>query len=305
MQLESKHSSTGRHAVSAAVAAISLVPLFTFSLARTAEAQAVANAKMHGTVTDSSGAIIPKATVTAVQTESGATVVAITSDAGSFLLPNLPVGSYTLKIAAPGFQTYSRTGILLQVSNDIEIDAPLTIGSTDTVVNVEGGGTQLQTEDNAITTIVDRERTVDLPLNGRNAANLVLLSGGAAPTANGNITSSKTYGSSGGSAIGGSVNISVSGGQGNQLNFLLDGGDNNDPAYNTNLPFPFPDALQEFSVQTTGLAAQYGVHPSGTVNIVTKSGGNQFHGGVFEFLRNNYANASNRISGRVDQLKRN
>jgi hypothetical protein len=269
------------------------------------EAQAVAGAKMHGTVTDATGAIIPNATVVATQTESGAIATAITSGSGNYTLPNLPVGSYTLKISSPGFQTYSRTGIVLQVSNDVELDAPLTIGSTDTVITVQGGGTQIQTEDNAITTIVDRDRTVDLPLNGRNAANLVLLSGAAAPTANGNITSSKTYGSSGGSAIGGSVNISVSGGQGNQINFLLDGGDNNDPAYNTNLPFPFPDALQEFSVQTTGLAAQYGVRPSSTVNIVTKSGGNKFHGDVFEFLRNNYANASNRISGKVDQLKRN
>jgi Carboxypeptidase regulatory-like domain len=306
MKLVSKRASLrSRVNVSLATAAFSLASVLALLPSRVIEGQAVANAKMHGIVTDSTGAIVPNATVVAVQTESRATATTVTSESGSYTLPNLPVGSYTLKIIAPGFQTYSRTGILLQVSNDVEVDAPLTIGSTDMVITVEGGGTQLQTEDNAIITIIDRDRTVDLPLNGRNAANLVLLSGGAAPTGNGNITSSKTYGSSGGSAIGGSVNISVSGGQGNQINFLLDGGDNNDPAYNTNLPFPFPDALQEFSVQTTGLASQYGVHPSGTVNIVTKSGGNQIHGGVFEFLRNNYANASNRISGKVDQLKRN
>lgn len=268
-------------------------------------AQAVASAKMHGTVTDSTGAVVPNATVVATQIESGTSVTAVSSESGGFLLPNLPVGSYKLRITATGFQTYTRTGIVLQVSNDAEVNAPLSLGSSDIVVNVDATTSQLQTEDNSITTVVDRERTVDLPLNGRNAANLVLLSGGAAPTGNGNMTSSKTYGSSGGSAIGGSVNISVAGGQGNQINYLLDGGDNNDPAYNINLPFPFPDALQEFSVQTTGLAAQYGLHASGTVNIVTKSGTNQFHGGVFEFLRNNYANATNRISGKVDQLKRN
>ena len=98
---------------------------------------------------------------------------------------------------------------------------------------------------------------------------------------------------------------SLAGGQANQINFLLDGGDNNTPSYNTNLPFPFPDALQEFSVQTTGLGAQYGLHPSATVNIVTKSGTNQVHGGAFEFIRNNYTNASNRISSVVTPLKRN
>ena len=278
----------------------------TMVLAPAARAQAVSNARMHGVVTDATGAVVPGASVTATQTESGQTAKAITASDGSYTLPALSVGMYTVKIMAPGFQTYNRTGILLQVSNDLEVNAPLTIGATDTIVNVESSASQVQTEDNSLTTIVDQARAVDLPLNGRNAANLVLLSGGSAQTpANGDIISNKTYGATGVNAIGGAVAISVSGGQPNQINFLLDGGDNNDPAYNTNLPFPFPDALQEFSVQTTGLAAQYGEHPSGTVNIVTKSGSNQFHGGVFEFLRNNYANAANRISGKVSDLKRN
>ncbi len=268
-------------------------------------AQAVSNAKIHGTITDSSGAVIPKATIVATQTALGQSSTTVSSDSGEYILPNLPVGSYIIKVTAPGFQTYSRTGIVLQVSNDLEVAVPLAIGSTDSVVNVDAGASQVQTEDNSINTVVDQARTVDLPLNGRNAANLVLLSGSAAPTVTGHVASSSSYGSIGVNAIGGAVTISVAGGQSNQINFLLDGGDNNDPAFNTNLPFPFPDALQEFSVQTTGLAAQYGLHPSGTVNIVTKSGTNQYHGGVFEFLRNNYANASNRITSRVDTLKRN
>ncbi len=272
---------------------------------RSATAQAVSSAKIHGIVTDGSGAVVRNATVVATQVGSGQSATAVSSATGEFILPNLPVGDYVLKFTAAGFTTYSRTGIVLQVSNDLEVDAPLTIGSTDTVVNVDAGASQIQTEDNSINTVIDQARTVDLPLNGRNAANLVLLSGSAAPTVTGHVASSSSYGSIGVNAIGGSVAISVAGGQSNQINFLLDGGDNNDPAFNTNLPFPFPDALQEFSVQTTGLAAQYGLHPSGTVNIVTKSGNNQLHGGVFEFLRNNYANASNRVTAHVDTLKRN
>ena len=270
-----------------------------------ASAQAVSNAKMHGIITDSTGALVPHAPIVATQTQSGQTVMAVTTSSGDFILPNLPVGPYVVKVSAPGFQSYSRTGIVLQVSNDLEIDVPLSLGATDTVVNVDAGASQIQTEDNAITTVVDQARVVNLPLNGRNAANLILLSGGAAPAPTGNVVTSKTYGSVGVNAIGGAVSISVAGGQPNQVNFLLDGGDNNDPAYNTNLPFPFPDALQEFSVQTTGLAAQYGLHPSGTVNIVTKSGTNALHGGAFEFLRNNYTNASNRVAGVVTPLKRN
>ncbi len=266
--------------------------------------QAVANAKMHGTVTDTTGAIVPGATVEATRLDTGAVSRAAATEAGDFTLPNLPVGSYAVRITAPGFQTYVRTGIVLQVNNDADLDARLSVGATDTVVNVEAGASQIQLADTAISTVVDQQRTVDLPLNGRNAANLVLLSGGATPTGNGNMTSTKNYGSTGVNAIGGALNISVAGGQGNQINFLLDGGDHNDTFSNVNMPFPFPDALQEFSVQTTGLAAQYGVHPSATVNIVTKSGTNQWHGGVFEFLRNSYANANNRITGYTD-LKRN
>src|SRR5664279_3856078 len=90
---------------------------------------------------------------------------------------------------------------------------------------------------------------------------------------------------------GGSVQVSVAGGAANGVNFLLDGGDNNDAFSNVNLPIPFPDAVQEFSVQTNGLPAQYGLHPGGVVNIVTKSGANALHGDLFEFLRNGDLNA--------------
>ncbi len=299
------HRHSPCNAIQIGLAAYVAVALLAFGLRPVAVGQAVSGAKLHGVVTDATGAVVPNAVVSATQIESGQKATAITSSAGDFILPNLPVGGYSLKVSAPGFQTYNRTGILLQVSNDLEVNVPLTIGATDAVITVEAGGSQVQTEDTSITTVVDQARTVDLPLNGRNAANLVLLSGGAAPTPTGNVATAKTYGQTGINAIGGAVAISVAGGQSNQINFLMDGGDNNSPDYNTNLPFPFPDALQEFSVQTTGLAAQYGLHPGGTVNIVTKSGGNQFHGGAFEFLRNNYTNAANRISGVVTPLKRN
>jgi hypothetical protein len=267
-------------------------------------AQAVSSAKMHGTVTDNTGAVISGASVVATQTASGATATAVTTDSGNYVLSNLPVGAYTVKVTAAGFQAYSRTGIVLEVSNDAEVDAPLTVGSADMTISVNGTAAQVQTEDTSISTVVDQARVVDLPLNGRNAANLVLLSGGSAPTGNGDMTSTKSYGSTGTSAIGGALNIAVAGGQGNQINYLLDGGDHNDSFSNVNMPFPFPDVLQEFSVQTTGMSAQYGVHPSAAVNIVTKSGANQWHGSVFEFLRNSYANANNRINGYTD-LKRN
>ena len=102
-----------------------------------------------------------------------------------------------------------------------------------------------------------------------------------------------------------SVTVSLAGGQINSVNYLLDGGDNNDAFTNVNLPFPFPDALQEFSVQTSSLPARYGLHPAGVVNAVTKSGTNAFHGNVFEFLRNGDLNARNFFATAQDSLKRN
>ena len=271
---------------------------------RIVEAQAVANAKIHGVVVDSQGLVVPNAVIVATQTDSGFAATGKSDDAGLYTLPNLPVGPYKVTFSAPGFSGLQRSGILLQVGNDADIGAVLKVGSVSESVTVTEGAAQVQTEDTAISTVVDQRRIVDLPLNGRNAADLVLLSGASAPTTNGDMTTNKTYGSTGTSAIGGSLNIAVAGGQGNQINYLLDGGDHNDSFSNVNMPFPFPDVLQEFSVQTTGLEAQYGVHPSATVNIITKSGSNQWHGGIFEFLRNSYANANNRINGYTD-LKRN
>lgn len=288
-----------------ALALALVAPVFVIG-SHQAKAQAVASAKMHGTVTDSTGLGIPNAQVTATQTASGFTVNAVSDQAGLYTLSNLPVGPYSVSVVASGFSKYEQSGLVLQVSNDVAVNASLNIGGSTETVTVEANATQVQTEDNSITTVVDQQRTVDLPLNGRNAASLVLLSGSAAPTPNGNQTSSKNYGNVGTNSIGGALNISVAGGQGNQINYLLDGGDHNDTFSNVNMPFPFPDALQEFSVQTTGLQAQYGVHPSATVNVVTKSGSNQFHGGIFEFLRNNYANATSRLSpGLTSNLKRN
>lgn len=282
-------------------AAVATIPLGA------AQAQAVANARIHGNVVDSQGLAVPSATITATQTESGFVTTGKSDGNGLYTLTNLPVGPYKLSFAAPGFSGYEQSGIVLQVGNDPDIDASLKIGEVTQTISVDAGATQVQTDDTAISTVVDQQRTVDLPLNGRNAANLVLLSGASAPTVNGDMTSTKSYGSTGINAIGGSLNIAVAGGQGNQINYLLDGGDHNDSFSNVNMPFPFPDVLQEFSVQTTGLAAQYGVHPSATVNIVTKAGGNQFHGGIFEFLRNDYANAVNRLSltNTKTDLKRN
>jgi outer membrane receptor protein involved in Fe transport len=141
---------------------------------------------------------------------------------------------------------------------------------------------------------MDNNRVVELPLNGRQVTDLIVLSGAATISATtGNVRNYPT------------VNISVAGGMHNGLTFLLDGASHNDPTNGLNLPLPFPDALQEFKLETSSLSAQYGQHSAGTVNAITKSGTNEFHGDVFEFVRNGALNARNAFATAADSLKRN
>src|SRR5215831_14491210 len=160
----------------------------------------------------------------------------------------------------------------------------------------------VQTQATSVSQVIDERSVVDLPLNGRNALYLVILAGsanniGPALTQANDLTGSKNYPSS--------DSLSVAGGQADSTSYLMDGADNNDTAFNVNLPFPFPDALQEFSVQTNTLSARYGMRPGAVVNIVTKSGTNRFHGDLFEFLRNGAVNARNFFADTHDSLKRN
>src|SRR5208283_5178879 len=160
-----------------------------------------------------------------------------------------------------------------------------------------------ETKDSSIAQVVTQQGIEDLPLNGRNPESLLVLSGLATSnmTLNGgDLTGSKYIQGSNCSG-----QYSVAGGAANGVNFLLDGGDNNDAFSNVNLPIPFPDALQEFSVQTEGLPAQYGLHPGGVVNIVTKSGTNALHGDLFYFMRNGDLNARQEETLKRDTLKRN
>jgi hypothetical protein len=262
-------------------------------------AQAVANAQIHGVVTDSTGASVAGAIVKATQTETSQTVSTESNSSGSYVLPNLPVGPYTLQVSAPNFSLYTQSGIILQVANNVQVNVSLQLGSLTQQVQVTADAAMVQTQDTTISEVVDQRRIIDLPLNGRQATDLILLSGGAtvAPNAAGRVATSHDYPTS--------SPVSVSGGQENGNNYLLDGGDNNDSHSNINLPFPMPDALQEFSVQANGVPARYGLHPGAVVNAVTKSGTNSIHGDLFEFVRNGNFNARNFFAATQDSLRRN
>jgi hypothetical protein len=223
-----------------------------------------------------------------------------TTDAqGSYVLPDLPVGPYRLEVSSHGFKTYVQRGITLQVNDHITLNAALQVGDVTESIEVQAAAAMVQTMQNSVEQVIDSGRMIDLPLNGRNATQLVLISGAsvAANLPSQDITSGKSNWQG--------VTYSVGGGQANGTNYLLDGGDNIETAFNVNLPFPFPDALQEFSVETNALPANNGTEPGGLVNVVTKSGTNSIHGDVFEFLRNGDLNDRNYFAATHDSLKRN
>src|SRR6201991_5122772 len=263
-----------------------------------ARAQAVANAEIHGSVQDASGAVVSGAQVKATQTETGYTQTTISGADGLYSLPNLPVGSYKIDVVGQAFKSYTQTGIVLQVGNNVQINIALQVGSVSDHIDVTADAAMVQTQDTSVSQVIDQRRIVDLPLNGRQATDLILLSGGAAQPPNSTrVITTHDYPTA--------VGVSVAGGQINGNNYLLDGADHNDSHSNVNMPFPFPDALQEFSVQTSGISARYGLHPGSVVNVVTKSGTNQIHGNIFEFVRNGDFNARNYFATAQDTLHRN
>jgi hypothetical protein len=247
-----------------------------------ASAWAQATAQMAGSVRDESGAVLPGVTVTVTQTDTGFTRTVVTEDGGTYVLPSLPTGPYRLEVSLQGFRTYAQTGIVLQVGATPTINAVLAVGSLEETVSVEAAAPLVDVRSAGISEVVENERIVELPLQGRNAALLVIMVGAAVNT--GDVSGQRNRNDA--------VAISVAGGLRSGVAYSLDGAMHNDPYDNLNLPFPFPDALQEFSVATGGLSAQNGMHSGASVNAVTRSGTNRVSGNVFEFLRHHSFNAS-------------
>lgn len=270
--------------------------IFCTLTASTAAAQAVAGSQVSGVVRDASGGALPGAEVTIIKTDTGATRTTVTSVDGSYVLPNLPVGPYQLRVVLQGFTTYVQDGIVLQVNTNPEVDVSLAIGVVSEEVTVTANAALIETQSTGVGQVIDNQRVVELPLNGRQATELIFLSGLATSAPAGDLNTNKNYPT---------VTISVAGGQANGMTYIMDGGTHNDPFNNLNLPTPFPDALQEFKVETSALPARYGHHAASAVNLVTKSGTNQFRGSVFNFMRNYRFNARNALATERDSLKRN
>lgn len=262
-----------------------------------AQATTGAVAQIAGTVSDPSGAMVAGAQVKASQNNTGYTRTAVTGPEGVYVLPNLPIGPYDLQVSVSGFQSYSQKGIILEVNNNVTVNVVLHVGDINQTVSVSADASMIQTQSTSVSQVIDQNRVVELPLNGRDVTQLIFLSGAAVPSNYGDFSNSKNYPTS--------HATSVAGGQANGTSYFLDGGMAMDGFAGTNLPLPFPDALQEFSLQTSTIPAQFGGQAGGVVNVVTKSGTNRIHGDLFEFLRNGAVNARNFFAASRDTLKRN
>src|SRR5262249_44861460 len=193
----------------------------------------------------------------------------------------------------PGFRMFVQTGIVLQVNANPVLSIVLEIGQVAETVEVQADAALVETRNTGVGQVIDNVRVMELPLNGRQVTELIILSGAA--VGGGAQNTPRNYPTD---------IISVGGGSNDGLTFMLDGGVHNDPYGNQALPLPFPDALQEFKVETSAVPAQYGFHAAGAVNVVTKGGSNEFHGSVFEFWRNRMFNARNTFATEKDPLKR-
>lgn len=253
---------------------------------------------INGTVADSSGAVIVGAKIMITEVDTGLSRESVSNAEGVYVISSLRPTRYALKAEAPGFRGFSQSGITLQANDTATLNVRLEIGAASEVVEVQAGAVQVDTSTPTLKQVVDSARMIELPLNGRNPAQLTALVAGAVngPSNGADQGSTKTFP--------GAVSVSVNGGRTNNIAFNLDGVHSQDIFSNVNQPLPMPDALQEFSFQTSNFSAEYGQNSSGVVNVVTKSGTNSMHGGLFMFVRNAQFNSRNYFAAKRDQLRR-
>jgi outer membrane receptor protein involved in Fe transport len=236
---------------------------------------------IHGSVTDPASAAVTNAKVTAVLEERGTTRTVSTDAQGTYVFPLLPIGTYTLKIEVSGFKMFVQSGVDLSANANARVDARLELGNTNQSVSVTAEAPMVDSRSSVVGTLLDGRRLVDLATNGRNIISLAgLLPGVASISAPQTFTGDRS-----------GPTLSVSGSRANENLFLFDGAQFNAVFRNTGLNYPPPDALQEVKVMANSFTAEYGRNAGAVFNVVTKSGTNQLHGSLWEFLRNQDLNA--------------
>ena len=256
-----------------------------FFLCAPASAQ-YTTASFGGSVLDSNNAVLPQSQVVVRNVDTGFTQRATTDESGAFLFPRLPVGSYELRVERTGFSRYVQTGITLTVDQAANLTVVMQVGQVSEEVTVEANTELVGTRNGTLGQLVDQKQVIELPLNGRMAQSLVFLAAGTVDLGR---NGCRICGHGG--VYPGEQTAGVNGAGMAQVNYQLDGAGHNDTYLNVNVPFPNPDAVQEFNLQASNFTAEYGNAAGGIVNIVTRSGTNVIRGSVFEFLRDGALNA--------------
>jgi hypothetical protein len=279
---------------------ISSCVVFTFVGCMSAVvAQTASTGALTGVVTDANGAIVSGALVRVISEKTGEERTVISNETGNYTVPQLLPGLYRLEFSAARFKTSVKTGLQINVTETARLDVQLEVGSVQEQVTVTSEAELLQTESSALGRVVDSSAIVNLPLVTRNFTQIATLSPGiSAPVVRGDELGRGTGGESGG-------NFRSHGAFSRDNNFQLNGVQSNDlqssGSFSGGVPVPNPDTIQEFKVQTGQFDATYGRNAGANVNLVTKGGGNAFHGSAFEFLRNDALNANDFFRNRSGQ----
>src|SRR5947209_19976223 len=270
-----------------------LITVLVFSTV-TALAQ-LSTASLNGVVRDSTGAVVAKASVTLRNSDTGVEHNTVSNDTGTYVFSDINPGRYTLKVTAPSFSTKQVSDFVLAVNQTSTIDIALTAGAQTEVVSVEATSEQLQVSSAELGTVIAGNQVHDLPLNGRNFTQLLSLTPGVAPISVGqNSMGGRSGGFEAPISEGAAFKFPSIIGATNRSNYFLTDGMNNFAAFlSTYAVPPIVDAIQEFKVVSHTDSSEFGSVLGGVVNVVTKSGTNQFHGSAWEYLRNNAFDSQN------------
>jgi Carboxypeptidase regulatory-like domain len=274
------------------VVAVLAIVLFTFALA-----WASITGSISGVVTDKSGAVVSGATVTATDTLTGVQTAQKTDAKGFYNLPTLAVGTYNLEISQVGFKTYRQTGLVIDTNSALRADASLAVGTISEKIEVSTDSVNVETQNTQMGEVIEGSKMTSVPLNGRNYIDLLALQPGVSPYKNDDTTSGVGVDPTTLSGDQTNGTQSVNGGRLGSNGFMVNGADAQEGVHNGAAILPNLDSISEFRIITNNFNAEYGNFSGGQVNVVTKSGTNQFHGDVFEFLRNTDFDAANYFAG--------
>src|SRR3989442_490378 len=277
--------------------AVVLISALFFS----AQAQTTTVGTISGTVRDEKGAVVPRAEVSIQGEGTGISRTVSSDDNGFYLAPSLPAGRYTISTAPRGFKKTVASAVDLHVSENKVVNLDVQVGQVSETVTVASEAAPVETRSGEVSSLITEKQVTELPLNGRNYAQLALMVPGVSP-----VTQAGAGGAFGtnGTGLDSHVDMSVNGNQSNANMWTVDGVNNMDVGSNaTLLIFPSIDSIQEFRVERNSFSAEYGQAQGAVINLITKGGSNQFHGTGFEFLRSDKLNATNFFLNRAGQPK--